>query len=237
MASGKAGWSGAAISAVLMLAFVLGAAWFAPVRAANSAFSEEYDRTGTTFMYMIYQFQQMGIAPQWKTESGTSSVSMDGANMWGIGLGRIFTDKIGVRFETVMGNTDFRGTGGEAGVERNVFYNTGLFCLDFYPLDKRFTPFLTGGIGWQYLEAALTNMPVIPGYCYWDPWWGYICTGASYPAYTATEFVYDFGVGFRWDAPSNFFLKAAIDLNWLKYPEADNYSRLGGFSISFGANY
>jgi hypothetical protein len=237
MASGKAGWSGAAISAVLVLALALGAAWFAPVRAASSSFTEEYDRTDRTFLYMLYQYQQMAVAPEWTTESGTASTQMDAANMWGFGLGYIFTDKIGVRFETVMGSTNFNGTGAAVGLARDVFRNVGLFCLDFYPLDTRFTPFISGGIGWEYLEATLTNMPVTPGYCYWDPWWGYICTGASYPIYSTTEFVYDFGLGFRWDAPANCFLKAAIDMNWLKYPEAENYTRNGSFSISFGAVY
>jgi len=235
MASGKAVWSRAGIS--VALALVLGVAWFAPVLAANSIFTEEYDRTGMTFLYMIYQYEKQGVPPQWTTESGTSSVDMDGANMWGIGLGYSFTDKIAFRFETVMGSTDFHGTGAEYGVNRDVFLNTGLFCLDFYPLASRFTPFLSGGIGWQYLEAALTNMPTTPGYCYWDPWWGYICTGASYPVYTTTEFVYDLGLGFRWDGPSNCFLKASVDLNWLKYPEADNYTRQGKFGIAFGVNY
>lgn len=142
MVSGKTAW---AIS--VALALVLGAAWFAPVFAANSAFTEEYDRTGMTFMYMLYQYEKQAVAPQWTTESGTASMDMDGANMWGIGLGYFFTDKIGMHFETVMGSTVFRGTGAGAGIERDVFLNTGLFCLDYYPIDARFTPFLSGGIG------------------------------------------------------------------------------------------
>ena len=237
MVSGKAVWSRAAISVALALVF--GAAWFAPVLAGNSAFTEEYDRTGMTYMHMLYQYERMAVPPVWTNpdDGSTSSVEVDGANMWGIGLGYFFTDKLGMRFETVMGSTNFNGTGAGTGVNRDVFLNTGLFCLDFYPIASRFTPFLSGGIGWQYAEAALTNMPVTPGYCYWDPWWGYICTGGSYPVYSTTDFVYDFGVGFRWDAPSDFFLKAAIDLNWLRLPEADNYSRQGKFSIAFGVNY
>jgi hypothetical protein len=235
MASGKARWSGAAISAVLALA--LGAAWFAPVLAESSALTEEFDRTSMTYMHLIYQFEQQGVAPQWTTASGTNGLSMDDVNLWGIGFGYFFTNKFAFRFETVMGSTDFWGTGGELGVGRDVFFNTGLFNVDFHLFDKRFTPLVTGGIGWNYLEATLTNMPVTPGYCYWDPWWGYICTGAGYPVYTSTDWIYDLGVGFRWDAPANFFLKAAIDVSWVKYPEADNYARLGKFGISLGVNY
>jgi opacity protein-like surface antigen len=228
-------WSRTAVSVALALVF--GAAWFAPVLAQNSAFTEEYDRTGMTYMHMLYQYQKMAVAPQWETEDGSASTDMDGANMWGIGLGYFFTDKIGLHFETTMGSTNFYGTGAGYGIGRDVFLNNGYFNLSFYPLAKRFTPYLTGGIGWQYLEASLTNMPVTPGYCYWDPWWGYICTGASYPVYSTTQFVYNFGLGFRWDAPSNFFIKAGIGANWLKYPESTVWSRLGDFNIAFGVNY
>lgn len=228
-------WSRTATAVALALVF--GAAWFTPVLAQNSAFTEEYDRTGMTYMHMLYQYQRQAVAPQWETEDGTSSVDMDGANMWGIGLGYFFTDKIGLHFETTMGSTDFWGTGAGAGIGRDVFLNNGYFNVDFYPLAKRFTPFLTAGIGWQYLEASLTNMPVTPGYCYWDPWWGYICTGASYPVYSTTQFVYNVGLGFRWDAPSNFFIKAGVDANWLEYPQSTTWTRLGSLSIAFGVNY
>ncbi len=228
MARGKAVWISVA------LALVFGAAWVAPVLAQNSAFTEEYDRTGMTYMHMLYQYQKQAVAPEWTIEDTLRTVDMDGAHMWGIGLGYFFTDKIGFHFETTMGSTDFYG---KFGGRRDAFLNNGYFNLSFYPLAKRFTPYLTGGIGWQYLEASLTNMPVTPGYCYWDPWWGYICTGSSYPVYSTTQFVYNFGVGFRWDAPSNFFIKVGIDANWLQYPEADNYTRLGGVNVAFGVNY
>jgi hypothetical protein len=102
-------------------------------------------------------------------------------------------------------------------------------------LANRFTPYVQGSIGWAMLD---TNVPADIDYgCYWDPWWGYICTGASYPVYSTTQFVYNLGLGFRWDAPSNFFIKVGIDANWMEYPEAENFTRLGSVSVAFGVNY
>jgi Outer membrane protein beta-barrel domain len=236
MVSGRALWSRTAIS--VALAFILCGMWLAPALAENTAFTEEFDRTGVPYFYMMYQYVREAVPATWASATDSAfGFTMDGANMWGIGLGYCITDKIGLRFETTMGNTEFYGTGYQTGLVRDVFLNQGLFALDFNLLDKRFTPYLSGGIGWQYLEAALTNVPPVPGYCWWDPWWGYICSGPSYPVYTDTQFVYDFGVGFRWDAPANCFLKVSGDVSWLKYPSADNYTRQGKFGVTFGVNY
>ena len=53
--------------------------------------------------------------------------------------------------------------------------------------------------------------------CWWDPWWGYICT-EFYDTYSATNFSYGAGVGLRW----NFGTEMAINAGyrWLEV-EAD----------------
>lgn len=88
----------------------------------------------------------------------------------------------------------------------------------YFFLDKNITPFVTGGIGWTYID---TNIPsgTADGYCYWDPWWGYMCT--SYvPTKSENEVSYTAGLGLRWDITRNFTLQAGYTKMWVDIREA-----------------
>ena len=41
-------------------------------------------------------------------------------------------------------------------------HQTGRFNLDYNIINRRITPFVTAGIGYQYLEADLENLPPEP---------------------------------------------------------------------------
>jgi opacity protein-like surface antigen len=71
------------------------------------------------------------------------------------------------------------------------------------------TPFLTGGLGYTYVD---TNIPEGPpsSSCWWDPWTGLTYCGTYYPTRTDSYFSYMGGLGVRWDAPQNFFLRGVV---------------------------
>lgn len=88
----------------------------------------------------------------------------------------------------------------------------------YFLLDKNITPFMSAGIGWTYLD---TNIPSGPGesYCYWDPWWGYVCT--SYvPTKSESEISYNAGLGIRWDITGHFTMQAGYTKMWVDISEA-----------------
>jgi opacity protein-like surface antigen len=88
----------------------------------------------------------------------------------------------------------------------------------YYLLNKNFTPFLSAGIGWTNLD---TNIPSGRGYnyCYWDPWWGYVCD--SYvPTKSEDDFSYNAGLGIRWDINDTLSLQGSYNKMWIAISKA-----------------
>jgi opacity protein-like surface antigen len=49
--------------------------------------------------------------------------------------------------------------------------------------------------------------------CWWDPWWGYICTPYQ-STKSVDEFVYQLGAGVRWDLSPGYTLRLAYEKHW-----------------------
>lgn len=64
-------------------------------------------------------------------------------------------------------------------------------------LPGNFTPFVTGGMGWTYID---TNIPsgLPENVCWAYPWYGYYCT-TYVPTQSTTRFSYNVGAGLRLD--------------------------------------
>ena len=73
-------------------------------------------------------------------------------------------------------------------------------------LAGNFTPFVTGGMGWTYID---TNIPsgLPENVCWAYPWYGYYC--ATYvQTQSTTRFSYNVGAGLRLDAGRGVFRAA-----------------------------
>lgn len=83
----------------------------------------------------------------------------------------------------------------------------------YYFLNRNITPFVSGGIGLTYMD---TNIPSGQSetYCYWDPWWGYVCTGYV-PTKSENQVSYNVGLGLRWDIVQNFSLQGSYSKMWV----------------------
>jgi opacity protein-like surface antigen len=155
--------------------------------------------------------------------SGGSSVDLNADWSPGFGIGYHINEHVlvnglftwssrGYDAETVLENGstgNYNGTLDSSTISLNGTY---------FILDRDITPFVSGGIGWTYLD---TNIPSGPseGYCYWDPWWGYVCT--SYvPTKSDSEFSFNAGLGMRWDITQNFSLQASYNKMWIDVSEA-----------------
>ena len=87
-------------------------------------------------------------------------------------------------------------------------------------LDGDIQPYVSAGIGWSFIDTNVPQGPPQTG-CWWDPWWGYICT-----TYQNTrdmdEFAYQAGVGVRWDVTSGLTLRLGYEKQWIDLGEADS---------------
>ena len=90
--------------------------------------------------------------------------------------------------------------------------------LNFNFLETDLTPFVTGGVGWSFID---TNIPDAPPQtaCWWDPWWGYYC-GTFQSTRSIDELTYNIGAGLRWDLGSAISLRLSYEKRWLEIDEA-----------------
>ena len=111
--------------------------------------------------------------------------------------------------------------------------HTGHFNIEYNMINRRISPILTAGIGYQYLETELKNVPPT-SYCWWDPWWGWICE-TSHPYASETDFTWNAGAGVRWNITDNLFVKALFGANWLEYANSKGITTQleGIFSIGW----
>jgi opacity protein-like surface antigen len=159
---------------------------------------------------------------------GPVRLEMQDTGLGGFGLAYHLNDFLAVRGDFMFGPARFKpvDSGGgpvPLGLARDAVLHTFRLNLDYNVINRRFTPLLTAGIGYQYLWAELVRHPSVT-VCWWDPWWGTIC-GTGRPTYDELDFTWNVGAGFRWNVTDHFFVKAMGGLNWLQYDEADDLTR------------
>lgn len=109
---------------------------------------------------------------------------------------------------------DFSGWMDTANIEFNATVNV---------LKNRFTPYVTGGIGWAMVD---TNIPAEHDVdCWWDPWWGWVCldSGSNIGQDAAS---YTVGAGLSWQLTDNFFVRAGYEKSWIDIDGADNFDMI-----------
>jgi len=80
----------------------------------------------------------------------------------------------------------------------------------FYFTEGDFAPFVEAGGGWTRIDSNIADGPPTTG-CWWDPWWGYVCTN-FYDTYAETQTSWTYGLGLRWDASSDFYVKGTYSV-------------------------
>jgi hypothetical protein len=211
---------GMIIRLALVSAVIAGVVLFAPVADAQSyTVSRPGGRAGTWEFFMPLTYN-----PSW-TIKGQGGTSVDLNETWGFGFG--FGYNLSDHFQmnglfswsarnynATLVNTD--GTSRKYG---NTEYSS-TFSLNgiYYLLSGDITPFVSGGIGWTYID---TNIQTGAGSttCWWDPWYGYVCSG-GYPTKTETDWSYSVGVGVRFDLNRQFSLQPSYNKAWVNFDNA-----------------
>lgn len=168
---------------------------------------------------VIYQFSQ-----DINFEGGSQASLEDD-----IGLSLVFAYRFNSRFDLQFSldwNTvdyDITVAPGSAGLlgfsaKGDLEAFTPRIAVNFNILEGDFTPYLTGGVGWAFIDTNIPDAPPETA-CWWDPWWGYYC-GTFQSTRSIDEPTYDVGAGLRWDVSEMIALKLAYERHWLDLGEA-----------------
>ena len=107
--------------------------------------------------------------------------------------------------------------------------------FNFNFLETDLTPFVTGGVGWAFID---TNIPDAPAQtsCWWDPWYGYVC-GTFQSTRSLDELTYNAGVGARWDLGDSITLRLAYEKHWIEIDSANGTPEFDQLKFGVSARY
>jgi opacity protein-like surface antigen len=163
--------------------------------------------------------------PGYKADfDGGSSIEINDDIGWGFGLGYNFNEHLNLDFEFAWTSANYKATIANAdGLSPNPLFTTSgtldatssTFNLTYNFMSKTFTPYISVGVGWSWIDSNIVDGPP-ETYCWWDPWYGYIC-GSYVDTATASGYSYGFGAGLRFEPKESFFLRVGINDNWQDY--------------------
>ncbi len=146
-------------------------------------------------------------------ETGDLILKFDDAFVWGFGMGYNLNSHFTVRGEFTFGEPDYTVQFNDLVGRGEAFIQAGKFNLDYNIIRGPLTPFVSGGIGYLYIDSGIPSGPT-DYWCWWDYWWGYVCAGDT-PTHTETWFTANATAGVRWDVNESLFFKASVGANWV----------------------
>ena len=128
-----------------------------------------------------------------------------------------------------IGNTNLAGN-----INGTIETGTVRFNGTWNILDSAFTPFVTGGMGWTWID---TNIPTgLPeNICWAYPWYGYYC-GTYVPTASTTKFSYNAGFGLRLDYGRGVF-RGLVNLQYLDFGGSYGSANVTQYRIDFGTKF
>jgi Outer membrane protein beta-barrel domain len=114
----------------------------------------------------------------------------------------------------------------------NLYTSTIDFGFTYNFLSGPLTPYISANIGSTYVDSGVPTGNIVTG-CWWDPWWGYICSPTA-QTYTSTEINYGAGIGLRYDFNRKLYIKGGVaknylDINSSNTPDFTTYQFIFGF--------
>ncbi len=168
--------------------------------------AQDWSRTGRTEVTGLLQYMDGDTTHD---DYLDQKVNVDDTTVFGVGVGHNFNDHLNLNGDLWFGNTDiesgvFTGDTDLVGLDLNVDYNI---------LEGRFTPLITGGIGFIRFDGELSLLGL---------------------DYSETNFSYNVGTGFRWDIQDHFLVKVLYKITWTKLEDTDDALSLNGISLRVG---
>jgi opacity protein-like surface antigen len=101
----------------------------------------------------------------------------------------------------------------------------------YYLLEGDVAPFLTGSLGYTFIDTNIQDGPA-SGTCWWDPWWGYVCT-EYVPTRTESDLSYGAGLGVRFDINQNFSMQCSYNKSWVEIGNATETPDFDSWRVDF----
>ena len=210
----------------------------AALLAAAPAFGQSTRRAGVSEFYLGPVFSD---GKSYTFDTGSTARTNTGYGL-NFGYAYNFSQHLGAGVEFSWGEADYRATiqpgPGNPDTARtlNGTLETGTvrFLGNWHLLSGPFTPYLTGGFGWTYID---TNIPAgLPeNICWAYPWYGYYCS-TYVPTHSTTKFSYNAGLGLRLDAGKGVF-KFLVNSQWADFGGSYGSASLIQYRLDFGTKF
>jgi opacity protein-like surface antigen len=205
-----------------------------PLASAQSA-----DRAQTWETRLGIVFQN---SADWDFEGGTTA-DIDSDTSFLIGAAYHLNDNLELGGNFVFGQTDYDAdiatdidgdeiADGALSVSGEYESTTLMFDATWNFMPGQFTPFVTASLGWAWIDTNIATEPPQTG-CWWDPWWGYICTTFQ-DTKSLDGFAYGVGVGARYDFSDSLALSASYRYGWVDLDKADGTPDMDSFLLNLG---
>jgi outer membrane protein assembly factor BamD len=169
---------------------------------------------------------------------GGTAAEIDGGVGFALGVAYHYTDRLqlGSTFSYDQKDYEAEVAGDEPGesvaVKGSLDSMTLMVDFGYNFLAGPFTPFVTGGIGWSWVDTNIVNgLPDVG--CWWDPWWGYICFSSANTR-TIDGLTYEAGVGLRYDFSDIFAVDGAYRMRWVDFANATGTPSFDSLQLNFG---
>ncbi len=167
-----------------------------------------------------------------------SEIATESDYGWGLTLGYNLNPHILFNFDFSSSTPSYKAklidddTGSSHTINHKMYLYENQFNVVYNLFAKQFTPYIQAGAGWTYVDSRITNGP--PGsMCWWDPWWGYVCTGTQ-STYNDDRFSYNVALGLRYELDNSFFIRASYKQAFIDMSNSDDAS-IGSFQIEMGS--
>jgi opacity protein-like surface antigen len=150
--------------------------------------------------------------------TGGTRVDLDDDVGLSVSFGYRFNARLEMQFLLDWTNVDYharlvRDTGAVTSTNGTMESFTPRINLNINLLKTAFTPYVTGGVGYAFIDTNIPTGRPQTG-CWWDPWYGYVCTTVQNTK-TVDDFVYQVGAGLRWDFSDTGTLRLVYERHWI----------------------
>ncbi len=169
---------------------------------------------------------------------GGTKAGIDSSVGFMLGIAWHYSDRLqfGSTLSYDSRNYDLEVVGDEPGetyqTRGNLDSTALMFDVAYDILTGPLTPYVSGGIGWNWVDTNIVDGPPTVG-CWWDPWYGYICTAYNNTK-TINGFAYQAGLGLRWDFSDSFALDGGYKIRWVDFENATGTPSFDGFELNLG---
>ena len=183
---------------------------------ALSARAQDFSRAGSLEIFTSMEYSKgdtTGILNK------TANIDFQDFIGGGIGIGYNLPDHLNVNLDWNLGGVNTKVDLAGARAKSDAFGMAMDVNLDCYILKSRFTPMLTGGMGYFYASDDVN----VPG---------------AFLNYSQGTFTMGGGGGIRWDIDDHLFLKAYYRANWqLPLDAFDNDMLFHSFIVMLGYRF